>query len=138
MECLKVHHVLFISFPVLSHMNPMLYFSKRLASKGVKVTIAPPLSITNSDGWDLGRKAVLNKLALDIEAHMERFNEVGLKNISNLIDYPVNCVVYSSLYSHCFYRPVAKRFGLLGAAFYVSVCAANAVHYHVPQTTRFT
>ena len=41
-------HVLVISFPVQGHINPMLQFSKRLASKGLMVTLAATSTISKS------------------------------------------------------------------------------------------
>jgi hypothetical protein len=46
----KAHgaHVLVLPFPTQGHINPMLQFSKRLASKGVKVTLATTVFIFNT------------------------------------------------------------------------------------------
>lgn len=140
-------HVVFIAFPVLSHINPMLHFAKRLVSKGVDVTLAAPHSIIKSieaheytmktesfsDGWDGGFKT-----APDVEAYVERFGCVGLKNITKLIQMiiqnshsPVKCLIYSSLFPSVL--NVAKHFGFVGAAFFVTPCSANAIHYQVHQ-----
>jgi len=44
------NHILVIPFPVQGHINPMLQFSKRLASKGARVTLVTLSSISNSMG----------------------------------------------------------------------------------------
>ncbi|KAL5704287.1 N-hydroxythioamide S-beta-glucosyltransferase [Ranunculus cassubicifolius] len=142
----KKPHVLFITYPLLGHINPMLHFAKRLASKGIKVTLSPPISMINSiksddsdiiivpysDGWDTGYMQ-----ALTPKNYMLGFQQNGLKNISNLIEtlqqstYPVTCLAYSS------YLPlvlgIAKQFDLVGAAFFISPCSVNVIHYHVHQ-----
>ncbi|CBI24715.3 unnamed protein product, partial [Vitis vinifera] len=41
-------HALLLSYPTQGHINPMLQFSKRLVSKGLKATLATTLSITKS------------------------------------------------------------------------------------------
>lgn len=41
-------HIMFISYPLQGHMNPMIQFSKRLVSKGIKVTIVTTTSLETS------------------------------------------------------------------------------------------
>ncbi|GLT55565.1 hypothetical protein SLA2020_286760 [Shorea laevis] len=43
-------HILVIPYPVQGHINPMLQFSKRLASKGPRVTVITTTSISKSMG----------------------------------------------------------------------------------------
>ncbi|KAF5201295.1 Udp-glycosyltransferase 74e1 [Thalictrum thalictroides] len=139
-------HVLCISFPAQGHINPMLNFSKRLISKGVKVTLATPLSVIKSieadgskisiepfsDGSDAGFMRAGN-----IDSFVEGFNTVGLKNLSEIIEthqnskYPFKCLIYNSLFP--LVLDLARQFGILGAAFCTQMCAVHAIHYHVHQ-----
>ncbi|KAL5704286.1 hypothetical protein ACHQM5_022734 [Ranunculus cassubicifolius] len=139
-------HVMFITYPLLGHINPMLHFAKCLVSKGVKVTLSPPLSmiasmksddsniriVPYSDGWDGGYKQSFKTMN-----YMLVFQQEGLKNISKFLEtlqnsnYPISYLAYSS------YLPsvlgIAKQFGLVGAAFFITPCSANAIYYHAHQ-----
>ncbi|KAK1400521.1 Glycosyltransferase [Heracleum sosnowskyi] len=53
-------HVLVISFPVQGHINPMLQFSKRLASKGLMVTLVATSTISKSLITDNGPVKVVS------------------------------------------------------------------------------
>ncbi|KAK4349514.1 hypothetical protein RND71_032269 [Anisodus tanguticus] len=86
---------------LIGHINPMLQFSKRLQSKGVKITIAPtksflktmkelptPVSIEAiSDGYDDGGLDEAGSYAV----YITRFKEVGLDTLSQLIQKLRNC-----------------------------------------------
>ncbi|KAK4349520.1 hypothetical protein RND71_032275 [Anisodus tanguticus] len=88
-------HCLILPYPLQGHINPMLQFSKRLQSKGVKITIAPtksflktmkelptPVSIEAiSDGYDDGGLDEAGSYAV----YITRFKEVGLDTLSQLI-----------------------------------------------------
>ncbi|KAL5704329.1 hypothetical protein ACHQM5_022772 [Ranunculus cassubicifolius] len=139
----KKGHVMFVPFPAIGHINPMLNFSLLLVSRGVKVTIAVPLSVFHSvkpghseitvlrysDGCDSGWLKAKN--------YLEVYKEIGPKNIFNLVktqemsEYPVKCLVYSSLFVSIL--DVAKNLGLSGGSFCTQSCAVHAVHYHVCQ-----
>ncbi|KAF8388636.1 hypothetical protein HHK36_027313 [Tetracentron sinense] len=137
-------HVLVFPFPVQGHINPMLQFSKRLASKGLKVTLATTIFISNSiqaetgsvrvesisDGFDEGglRKAG------SIDAYLERFEAIGSQTLAELIekqrisDHPVKCLVYDSVIPWALDR--AKRLGLVGASFFTQSCAVDVIYYY--------
>uniref|UniRef100_A0A3Q7HJP4 UDP-glycosyltransferases domain-containing protein n=2 Tax=Solanum lycopersicum TaxID=4081 RepID=A0A3Q7HJP4_SOLLC len=88
-------HCLILPYPVQGHINPMLQFSKRLQSKGVKITIAPtksflknmkelPTSVSIeaiSDGYD---DDGINQ-AKTYESYLARFKEVGSDTLAQLI-----------------------------------------------------
>ncbi|KAK4349515.1 hypothetical protein RND71_032270 [Anisodus tanguticus] len=127
------------------HINPMLQFSKRLQSKGVKITIAPtksflktmkelptPVSIEAiSDGYDDGGLDEAGSYAV----YITRFKEVGLDTLSQLIQKlrncgcPVNCIVYDPILPWAV--EVAKKFGLVSAAFFTQNCTVDNIYYYV-------
>ncbi|KAK4349519.1 hypothetical protein RND71_032274 [Anisodus tanguticus] len=138
-------HCLILPYPLQGHSNPMLQFSKRLQSKGVKITIAPtksflktmkelptPVSIEAiSDGYDDGGLDEAGSYAV----YITRFKEVGLDTLSQLIQKlrncgcPVNCIVYDPILSWAV--EVAKKFGLVSAAFFTQNCTVDNIYYHV-------
>ncbi|KAL5794449.1 hypothetical protein ACOSP7_003043 [Xanthoceras sorbifolium] len=143
--CSKAH-VLIIPYPIQGHINPMLQFAKRLASKGVKTTLAttiylsksmhtdPASSIaieTISDGYDEG--GFLQ--AESPEAYLASLKFVGSETMAMLIKkfdsigQPVTGLVYDGFLP--WVLDVAKQFGLLGAAFFTQTCAVNSIYYHV-------
>ncbi|XP_014505980.1 UDP-glycosyltransferase 74F1 [Vigna radiata var. radiata] len=143
------NHVLVVPYPSQGHINPMLQFSKRLCSKGLRVTMLTTIFISNSmhlqsssllgsvqldfisDGYDEGGFAE----AASIESYLSRMQEVGSKSLRELInkynssDKPIDCVVYDPLL--IWVLDVAKEFRLLGAAFFTQMCAVNFIYYHV-------
>ncbi|KAK7247283.1 hypothetical protein RIF29_42164 [Crotalaria pallida] len=150
MEEGKSKHVLMIPYPSQGHINPMLNFSKRLSTKGVRVTMVTTIFIsksmhilqssslpdsiqfdTISDGFDQGGFAQADSIASYL-SHMEA---IGSKNLRELIqkhnfsDYPINCIVYDPFLPWAL--EVAKEFELVGAAFFTQMCAVNYIYYHV-------
>ena len=127
------------TYPAEGHINPLLQYAKRLASKGLKGTLATThytvksIQATTvgvepiSDGYDEGGY----KQTPSTEAYLESFKSVGSKTLSELIskfkdsDSPVNCIVYDSLLPWAL--DVARQFGIYGAVFLTnsasSVCS---------------
>lgn len=142
-------HVLMIPYPSQGHINPMLQFSKRLSSKGVRVTMVTTTFISKSmhlqsssllgpvqldfisDGYDQGGFAQADS----ISTYLSRMQEVGSNSLRELIqkhnssDHPIDCVVYDSFL--VWVLDVAKEFGLLGASFFTQMCAVNYIYYYV-------
>eukprot|EP00258_Populus_trichocarpa_P011598 XP_002320558.1 UDP-glycosyltransferase 74G1 [Populus trichocarpa] len=140
-------HCLVVSFPAQGHINPMLQFSKRLEHKGVKVTPVTTRFISNaimsgsssssislqtiSDGYDEGGIGH----AESIKSYLDRFWKVGLQTLDNLVeklsgsDCPVDCIIYDAFMP--WGLDVAKKFGLVGAAFFTQSCAVDSIYYHV-------
>ncbi|XP_044486089.1 UDP-glycosyltransferase 74B1-like [Mangifera indica] len=131
-------HVLVLTYPAQSHINPLLQFAKRLASKGLKATLATTHYTVKSicattvgvepisDGFDEGG----SKQAPSVEAYLESFRAVGSKTLAEVIlkyqnsDSPVNCIVYDSMLP--WVLEVARQFGIYGAAVFTvsaSVCS---------------
>ncbi|KAF7847035.1 hypothetical protein BT93_L3423, partial [Corymbia citriodora subsp. variegata] len=139
-------HVLVLPFPAQGHINPMLQFSKRLVSKGLKATLAltvyiaksmhagPSSSInleTISDGHDLGGLAE----AESIQAYLTCFQTVGSRGLAELIrkldrsGTPLDAVIYDGFLPWAL--DVAKQCDKLGVVFFTQTCAVNNIYYHV-------
>ncbi|KAH0740117.1 hypothetical protein KY290_033160 [Solanum tuberosum] len=138
-------HCLMLPFPFQGHINPMLQFSKCLQSKRVKITIAltkyllknmkeltTSVSIEAiSDGYDDGGRDQAGSFV----AYVTRFKEVGSDTLSQLIqklansECPVNCIVYDPFLPWAV--EVARKFGLVSAAFFTQNCAVDNIYYHV-------
>ncbi|XVF65869.1 hypothetical protein PTKIN_Ptkin09bG0285800 [Pterospermum kingtungense] len=139
-------HVLVIPYPSQGHINPLLQFSKRLSSKGVKATLAITLFIyksinpepsasvqidTISDGCDQGGFAE----AGNAQDYIKRLETFGLKTLAELIvkhkesSNPIDCIVYDAAVPWAL--DVAKQFGLLAARFFTQMCAVDYIYYNV-------
>ncbi|KAE8038035.1 hypothetical protein FH972_010581 [Carpinus fangiana] len=140
-------HCLALTYPSQGHINPLLEFSKRLENKGVKVTLVTTHFIsktihkeaatsnialeTISDGYDEGGEAQ----AESFKAYFESLRRVGSQTLAELLEKlstsgcPVNCVVYDPFLPWAL--DVAKKFGLVGAAFFTQSCAVGNIFYHV-------
>ncbi|KAH7833575.1 hypothetical protein Vadar_007739 [Vaccinium darrowii] len=131
-------HVIFLPYPSQGHINPLLQFAKRVASKGVKATLATThytvKSITApnvgvepiSDGFD--ERGFSQASSTDV--YLKAFRDNGSRTLSQLIhkykdsSFPVNCVVYDSFLPWAL--DVAKENGIYGASFFTNsatVCA---------------
>lgn len=96
-------HVLVLPLPLQGHINPMLQFSKRLASKGLKVMLIITPSIAKSmQGQDssINLEPIFDgskegEMAVNIDKYFERYKLTMPHNLSNLIDrYNVTVVLY--------------------------------------------
>uniref|UniRef100_A0A5B6YHA7 Glycosyltransferase n=1 Tax=Davidia involucrata TaxID=16924 RepID=A0A5B6YHA7_DAVIN len=142
------HHVMLLPFPAQGHISPMLQFAKRLASKGLKITIATPTFMskfvrvnqlggsdvtveTISDGFD-GVPTIEN-----CNEFAKQFEAVGSQSLARLIEqhsssgYPVKCLVYDPTVQWAL--DVAKRLGICGAAFFTQSCAVHVIYDHAYQ-----
>ncbi|XP_068662275.1 mogroside IE synthase-like [Aristolochia californica] len=148
-ENISAPHVLVLPFPVQGHINPMLQFAKRLASRGLSVTLGTTIFYsknmraqmtggsvrldTISDGYDEG--GFLE--AEDPKAYHHGLEEVGSRTLAELIEKykgsvsPFTCLVYDT--SLHWALNVAKELGLMGIAFYTQSCAAFAIYYHLSE-----
>ncbi|KAL6893685.1 hypothetical protein ACP4OV_007783 [Aristida adscensionis] len=144
-------HVLVVPFPSQGHMNPMVQFAKRLASKGVATTVvttrfiartvgvdAHPAAVeTISDGHDDGGLAS----AASVGEYLEKLKAVGAASLAELIEArvgaaagaagPFTCVVYDSFEQ--WVPPVARRMGLPAVPFSTQSCTVSAVYHYVGQ-----
>lgn len=124
----------------------MLQFSRRLVSKGLKVTFIITKFIsksrqlgssigsiqldTISDGYDDG----FNQ-AGSWEPYLSSLHDVGPKTLSELIkryqtsSSPIHAVIYEPFLAWAL--DVAKGFGLFAAAFFTHACAVDYIFYNV-------
>ncbi|KAA8517528.1 hypothetical protein F0562_017842 [Nyssa sinensis] len=135
-------HVVVFPFHGQGHINPMVQFSKRLASKGIKITVTTTLSNTNS------MQAAAGSITFEpiyddcteggvgvggFKGFFERFEASGSRNLAELIrkfknsECPVNCLVYDA--NIVWALDIAKQHGIAGAAFFTQSCAAIASYY---------
>ncbi|KAL7194240.1 hypothetical protein ACSBR1_034618 [Camellia fascicularis] len=138
-------HILVFPFPAQGHINPLLQFSKRLSSKGLKVTLITTTSVTNSmhihsggsnsiqiesihDGFNSG------KLGDNIHSYLNHFITAVSQNLIELADKyrnssdPPIVLVYDAIMPWCL--DVAQRLGIPGAAFFTQMCGVGAIYYH--------
>ncbi|KAF3947430.1 hypothetical protein CMV_026432 [Castanea mollissima] len=136
-------HVVVLPFHGQGHINPMLQFSKRLASKGLKITVAALLSVSKS--MQTGAGSVTIEPIYDdcieggirgpggFKGFLERFEASGKRGLVDLIKklenskYPVKCLVYDANLPWAL--NMAKQLGVAGAAFFTQPCAAIASYY---------
>nr|BAG80534.1 putative glycosyltransferase [Lycium barbarum] len=133
-------HVLVLPFPVQGHINPMVQFSKRLASRGVKVTLITIDSISKSMPMES------NSIKIESIPHndsppdsydnfLEWFHVLVSKNLTQIVEklydleYPVKVIVYDSITTWAI--DLAHQLGLKGAAFFTQSCSLSVIYYHM-------
>ncbi|XP_009366994.1 mogroside IE synthase [Pyrus x bretschneideri] len=137
-------HILVVPLPVQGHINPMLQFSKRLASKGLRVTLVTissnaeaietqlckvkiePIHATSEEEEEAGNN-VENKVLWFQTILSRRLPQLILKQEND--GYPVICLVYDSAMP--WVLDTAKGLGIFGASFFTHSCAVGAVYYNV-------
>ncbi|KAK2651121.1 hypothetical protein Ddye_018610 [Dipteronia dyeriana] len=138
-------HVLIISCPAQSHINPILQFAKRLVFKGVKTTFVTTIQLSRTMHVD---KKCSSSMAIEtisdgsdevqftgIKQYFETFEVAGSETLVKLIEKldhagePVTAIVYDSAFP--WVLDVAKKFGLLKVVFFTQTCAVNSIYYHV-------
>ncbi|XWS34865.1 hypothetical protein CRYUN_Cryun21dG0073900 [Craigia yunnanensis] len=136
-------HVVVLPYPSQGHINPLLQFAKRLASKGVKATVATTHYTFKSicaaqigvepisDGFDEGGFSE----AGNVDFYLKSFRANGSRTLSELIQKfrnsstPVNCVVYDSFMPWAL--DVAKQHGIYGAAFFTNSATVCSIFSHI-------
>ncbi|XP_050257959.1 mogroside IE synthase-like isoform X5 [Quercus robur] len=139
----RTTHILLLAYPLQGHINPLLQFSKRLVSKGVRVTFVTTTSIGNSmqalpshsisieiisDGSENGKDSE------SLDAALERYKLHVSQSLAKLIEkhnssqYPPKMVVYDSFMP--WVLDIARQFGIDGAPFFTQSCVINAIYYH--------
>ncbi|XP_019172079.1 PREDICTED: UDP-glycosyltransferase 74E2-like [Ipomoea nil] len=138
-------HVVVLAYHGQGHINPMVQFSKRLASKGIKITVATTLSNTKALQAVFGSGSLRFLSVYDdcteggvaglggFKGFLDRFQVSGSKNLSNFIaqqdrsEYPVKCLVYDANIPWA--SDIASHFKIASAAFFTQSCAAAASYY---------
>ncbi|GMY32906.1 UDP-glycosyltransferase 74E2-like [Fagus crenata] len=140
-------HILVIPYPLQGHINPMLQFSKRLASRGPRVTFVTTTRISKSiqahasssfnfETISDGSEEVEENLE-SIDERLKRFKSTVSQNLTKLIErhnhskYPPKFIVYDSIMP--WVLNVARQLGLDGAPFFTQACVVNAIYYHAHQ-----
>ncbi|GKV04398.1 hypothetical protein SLEP1_g16556 [Rubroshorea leprosula] len=104
----QVSHVLVFPFPAQGHINPMLQFSKRLASKGLRVTL---INVTTS-----AKPLQLPTSSIVIESI--EFDEGNNKD--EVLDVARSAAIDG-----------ARSAGIDGAPFYTQPWRVNVIYYHL-------
>ncbi|KAF8014056.1 hypothetical protein BT93_H0022 [Corymbia citriodora subsp. variegata] len=143
-------HVLVLTYPVQGHINPMLQFSRRLASKGLKVTFLIPISTKKSlnlvnsssvnvvyipDGFD-----DVEREKLSMEDAVEHLRVSIVQSLNDFIqkhqaceDKPAKVLVYDSLMFWAL--DIAIHHGMHGAPFFTQSCVVCSIYYMIHQGT---
>ncbi|XVE80832.1 hypothetical protein DITRI_Ditri15bG0012000 [Diplodiscus trichospermus] len=134
--------VLVLPFPIQGHINPMLQFSKRLASKGLQITLVT-FSCVKAPAVDEDGPVKLETISDDIRAEnllekdptpcLERFKAVVTLRLPQIISKLAiskgSCLVYDSIAPWAL--DIARQQGLIGAAFFTHSCAVSTIFYNV-------
>nr|POE67362.1 udp-glycosyltransferase 74e2 [Quercus suber] len=141
-------HILVIPYPLQGHINPMLQFSKRLASKGPRVTFIATSRISKSiqahESSSINFETISDgsEEVQDLETSdekLKRFKSKVSQNLPKFIEkhnsskYPPKFLVYDSVLPWAL--NVARQSGLDGAPFFTQSCVVNAIYYHAHQGT---
>ncbi|KAF6174572.1 hypothetical protein GIB67_006224 [Kingdonia uniflora] len=128
-------HVLVLPQYGQGHINPMLQFSKRLASKGIKVTVATFVSTTKT--MKAGSSMItlypiyddVTEGSMDgsggFKAFLDKFQTIASKNLSDFIKtskHKINCLVHFANMHWAI--DIAIDLGIPRAAFFTQSCAA--------------
>ncbi|CAB4267007.1 unnamed protein product [Prunus armeniaca] len=139
-------HILVVPLPLQGHINPMFQFSKRLASKGLRVTLVTISSDTHHEpietqlslvkiesiyaaSEEADKSNAENKMQWLQNILSERLPELISKQES--IGYPISCIVYDSAMTWAL--DMAKGLGIAGASFFTHSCAVGTVYCNVHQ-----
>ncbi|XP_050257025.1 mogroside IE synthase-like [Quercus robur] len=141
-------HILVIPYPLQGHINPMLQLSKRLASKGPRVTFIATSRISKSiqahESTSINFETISDgsEEVQDLETideKLKRFKSKVSQDLPKLIEkhnsskYPPKFLVYDSILPWAL--NVARQSGLDGAPFFTQSCVVNAIYYHAHQGT---
>ena len=136
-------HILVFTFAVQGHINPMLQFSKRLASKGLRVTFITTTAIGNSmpalPSHSINVEIISDGSgeAVDsesIDAALERYKLHVSQSLPKLIEkhnsskYPPMLMVYDS--GMAWALEIARQFGIDAAPFFTQPFVINALYCH--------
>ncbi|KAA8527227.1 hypothetical protein F0562_034676 [Nyssa sinensis] len=143
----STRHVMMLPFPAQGHISPMLQFAKRLASKGLKITLVTPSFMSKYLRAEGGSASNVTVETLSIgfdevptienaDEFMKHFQVMGSQSLAGLIEQyrssscgeAVKCLVYDPAIPWAL--DVAKRLAICGAAFFTQSCAVFNIYYH--------
>ncbi|KAL3524785.1 hypothetical protein ACH5RR_013157 [Cinchona calisaya] len=138
-------HILAFPFPAEGHINPLMNFTKRLLSKGFKITliIATPTrkSTETQDSADQFNIEYISDGSNEGEEPdslagvFRRLNSVMCRDLMKLIEklnssnYPPKVLIYDSILPWAL--DSAHQLGLLGASFFSQSCSVCTVYYYM-------
>ncbi|KAF7030174.1 hypothetical protein CFC21_041773 [Triticum aestivum] len=137
---MSIANVLLVPYPCQSHINPMLQFAKRLASKGVPAALVVTRFIARTVQFDAGPVRVESisdghdegglPSAASVDEYVERLESSGSASLAALIEEGhFTHVVYDS-FMHWVAR-TARGLGRPAVPFSTQSCAASAVYYYI-------
>lgn len=145
-------HILVLAYPVQGHINPLLQFSKRLASKGPRVTFVLTsimsksiLQTVKAAGSSVNFETIsdgsedVDLKTESIDAQLERIELVVPQSLAKFIErqkgseHPPTILVYDSVLPWAL--NVARKLGVDGAPFFTQSCAVNAIYHHALRGT---
>nr|BAG80543.1 UDP-glucose:glucosyltransferase [Lycium barbarum] len=139
-------HVLLLPYPLQGHINPMVQFSKRLASRGVKVTLVTIDNVSKNMPKESG-SIKIESIPHDeappqsVDESLEWYFNLISKNLGAIVEklsnseFPVKVLVFDSIGSWAL--DLAHQLGLKGAAFFTQPCSLSAIFYHMdPETSK--
>lgn len=136
-------HVVVLPYHGQGHMNPLLQVSKRLAAKGIKVTVTTTLS--NTKAMQAASTCITSESIYDdfteggsagpggFKGFLERFEAIGSRNLISLLrkfrdsENPVACLLYDANVTWA--TNVVNEMGIRSAAFLTHSCAFFASLY---------
>ncbi|KAK4389988.1 UDP-glycosyltransferase 74G1 [Sesamum angolense] len=132
-----IAHVVVLAYHGQGHINPMVQFSKRLAAKGIKVTVTTTLSNTKA------MKSAYGPIKFEtiyddcteggvagpggFKGFLDRFEAIGSRKLVEFIrkfqdsEKPVKCLIYDANIPWA--SNVATELGIARAAFFTQSCA---------------
>ncbi|KAK4482614.1 hypothetical protein RD792_009778 [Penstemon davidsonii] len=143
-EVMKMSRVLVIPYPGQGHINPILEFSKYLASKGLKITIITNKTVKKSAQIPLNNSIQIETISdgseqekkpESIEEYFKRFKREFSKNLAKFLDEPkswdfsAKLIVYDSTMP--WVLDIAHQRSLLAASFFTQSCSVSALYYYV-------
>ncbi|XP_022722363.1 UDP-glycosyltransferase 74E1-like [Durio zibethinus] len=136
-------HVLVLPFPIQGHINPMLQFSKRLALKGLRVTLIATSKSMQTSPSSVNFASIEfeeGETTNSVDEYLELYESLISKRLAKFIEknqtcsqHPVNVLLYDSCMPWAL--NVAKQFGLQAAPFFTQCWAVNVIFYHLNQGT---
>lgn len=138
-------HIMFVSYPLQGHMNPMIQFSKRLVSKGLKVTI---VTTTNIETSSLAKTTSMNIEHVSVDEPSVKGDspdvideflvlyEIGMtRSLPEVIEKqktngcPVKILIYDALMPWAL--DISHKQGIQGVAFCTHSSAVFAIYTNV-------
>ncbi|XP_047978893.1 mogroside IE synthase-like [Salvia hispanica] len=138
-------HIIVLPYHGQGHINPMLQFSKRLATKGIEITLTTTLSNTKAmastnPSCSINFESIYNDHAQGgvagpsgFKGFLERFEVAASTNLIHLIkkfqdsNNPVKCLVYDA--NIAWASKVADEVAIARASFFTQSCAFVASCY---------